>query len=257
MKSIRLSAPAEDALHVARVNSLGFLASGLSHELLQPLSAIVGFAEGTLRRLRAQQADVGDVLYALEEIVSRAHSAGDILNRLRSLVQKRPYVESKLSLAGLVEEVLSLHESRMRLSQIHARFEFTSDLPASRGDPVQIKQVLLNLVSNALDAIEERNSGERLVTVRTRLDQDSELETTIADTGRGMTKQQLSKLFTPYFSTKSHGLGVGLTISKTIIEAHGGRLWGQPNSERGMTFGFTLPVLRRENRASIPTTPSM
>jgi PAS domain S-box-containing protein len=232
--------------HVARVSTMGELAASLAHELNQPLTAILSNAQAALRFLASKPADHGEVREILEDIVKDNSRAGEVIRRMRALVKKEELGLSSLNLADAIGEVVSLIHSDAVLRNVRVRFDVNPDLPHVRGDKIQLQQVLLNLLLNAFDAMKDCPADQREVLVKTELDGPDMVRTSISDHGVGLTSDKLEKIFQPFHTTKREGLGMGLSISRSIIEAHGGRLWAENNNGRGATFHFTVPLERRD-----------
>jgi PAS domain S-box-containing protein len=235
--------------HVLRVTSMGEMAAGLAHEINQPLSAIANYAQGSVRRLRANPADVGPVLAVIDDIAAEALRAGEIIRRLRSLIRKEAPRQDWVDVNEVVGEVVRLLEPETRQHGVTVRVYADVQLPTVVVDRIQIEQVILNLVRNAVDAMLEV-SGRRELVIRTAAAGGDWVELSVRDTGPGLTAGVLERLFDPFFSTKPAGLGMGLSISRTIIEAHHGRLWVTSPAGGGADFHFTLPVPPRVALAS-------
>ncbi|MGH7788420.1 MAG: sensor histidine kinase [Candidatus Binatia bacterium] len=227
--------------HVLRLSTMGEMASGLAHEINQPLAAIVNYAQGSSRRLRNDASEVAAVLPVVDAIAAEALRAGEIIRRLRNMVRKEAPRQDWFDLNALVVETLHLLEPEARQRGVLLRTELAPDLPAVMGDSIQIEQVLLNLVRNAIEALADV-SGRSEVLVVARLVSGEALELSVRDTGPGLPADAPDRVFDAFFSTKSGGLGMGLSISRTIVEAHHGRLWATPNAEGGTTFRLTLPI---------------
>lgn len=229
-----------DLAHVLRLSTMGEMASGLAHEINQPLGAIANYAQGCVRRLRAGTADVATLLPIVEEIGGEALRAGEIIRRLRDLIRKDTGRLSPADVNHLVRESVRLIEPEARARGVALRLDLTPDLPAVSCNDIQIEQVLLNLLLNGVEAVEASGNGDRALAVRTALEGNA-IQVAVVDSGVGLPEPP-ADVFAPFYSTKSTGLGMGLSISRSIIEAHGGRLWGARNPDRGSTFRFTLPA---------------
>jgi len=226
--------------HVSRVSMMGQLASALAHELNQPLGAILRNAEAAELFLRASPPDLQEVCAILADIRKDDQRAGDVIDRMRALLQRREFQWSDLDLNALVEDVAGLLRTDAEARRVKVSLELALPAPV-RGDRVQLQQVMLNLILNAMDAINGCDAGKRAVTVHVRRMAEW-AEVAVSDTASGIPEENLKRLFEPFFTTKPTGLGLGLAISHTIIEAHGGRLWAENNPAAGATFRFTLPV---------------
>jgi PAS domain S-box-containing protein len=226
--------------HVLRVGTIGEIAAGLAHEINQPLGAIANYAQGCARRLRTGASETA-LLPIIEEIAGEALRAGAIIRRLRDLVRKKSPPPERLDLNGLVRESARVIEPEARQFGIRVRLDLTPDLPPVTCDGIQIEQVLLNLLLNGIEAVQASGNGERTIAVTTAPLGDAAVEVAIRDSGVGLPAPP-TDVFAPFFSTKPSGLGMGLSISRSIIEAHGGRLSAARNADRGSTFRFTLPM---------------
>jgi PAS domain S-box-containing protein len=226
--------------HFARVSTMGEMASGLAHELNQPLTAVVNYAQGALRRLRSGGGADEKVLNAIERATEQAHRAAKIIRRLASFVQKREPRRSSCNLNDAVREVVSFLEADAREQAVRIDLDLSVDLPGLLADNIQIQQVILNLVRNGIEAMSEMTVAERVLGIRTSVAGDA-VEVAVCDRGPGLTPDMQERVFTPFYTTKSRGMGMGLSISRSIIDAHGGRLWAASNPDRGNTFHFTLP----------------
>jgi PAS domain S-box-containing protein len=232
-----------ELVHVCRLSTMGEVATGMAHELNQPLSAIVNFANGCSRRLQSNVGERRELVDAMGQITTQAQRASEIIRRLRALVGKQPPIRSRVDLNHLVREVCSFVEfdtSKMDLA-IELDLE-PGEIPVDV-DLVQIEQVLLNLVRNALDALNEVPARTRRLTVRTLL-AGEDAEVAVRDTGPGIEPDRLQSLFEPFFTTKDSGMGMGLPISQTIVENHGGRIWAEADPKGGAVFFIRLPVVR-------------
>jgi PAS domain S-box-containing protein len=232
-----------DMAHLLRVSTMAQMASGLAHELNQPLGAILNYAGMCLSQLGSRDVSTERLGDALREVMNETRRADAIIKRMRDFVRKqRPRAQS-IDLNQLAEQVRSLMQFELRRRKIRCVMELATDLRPAIADPVQIEQVLVNLVYNALEAIDQGPSSARQVTIRTALDMPTtQAYITVADTGPGISLENLKRLFEPFFSTKPEGLGMGLNISRSIVESYGGRLSAAPGPRGGMQFSFTLPL---------------
>ncbi|HXV81161.1 MAG TPA: ATP-binding protein, partial [Candidatus Binatia bacterium] len=227
--------------HVARISTMGELAASLAHELNQPLTAILSNAQAALRFLSSRPADIEEVREILQDIVKDNSRAGEIIRRLRSLVKKEVSEFASVDMTSLVREVAALVHSDAILLNVTLAVETADGLPAVQGDKVQLQQVVLNLLLNAFDAMKECASAERQVKLWVERNA-GEIQTAVSDCGPGLSGDKLDKIFEPFYTTKREGLGMGLSICRSIIEVHGGQLWAENNSDRGATFYFTVPI---------------
>ncbi len=234
--------------HALRVSTIGELAAGLAHEINQPLAAIVSYAKGCARRIRSGGGTPGDLLGAVEEIAAQAVRADQIVRRLRDFVRKQDPRRERVDPNHLVREAVRLVASEGRERQIALRLDLAPDVAAVWADGIQIEQVILNLVRNAFEAMQTVDVADRGLVVRTAPSGEAAVEIAVTDAGPGLTPEHADAVFDPFFTTKPDGLGIGLAISRSIVEAHGGRLWATPNPQRGTTFHFTVPIDDRGHR---------
>jgi PAS domain S-box-containing protein len=228
--------------HVGRLSTMGQLASSLAHELNQPLTAILSNAQAGSRFLAAVPPDLAEVRGALEDAAQDAKRAGEVIRQLRALVRRDEPVMAPLELNRVIVDVVRMLHSDMLIRKVQVSLELDPGLSVVNGDNIQLQQLLLNLVLNAFDAMKDAPEDRRTVILRTRqLDADS-IRAEVSDLGTGISPDRLVNLFEPFRSSKRDGLGLGLSISHSIVEAHRGRLWAENNSDRGATFYFTLPV---------------
>lgn len=228
--------------HLSRVTMLGELSGSLSHELNQPLTAILSNAQAALRFLANDQGDIDEVRLILEDIVSEDKRAGEIIRRLRLLLKKGEVNLQPLNMNEVVQDALKLIRSDLMNHGITLRAELDEAIPAVSGDRVQLQQVLLNLIINASDAMSGVPTEGRQLLVRTMLAPADGVQVSVVDNGSGIPPEALQRVFEPFFTTKSLGMGLGLAVCNTIIVAHHGRLWAVNNIDRGATFCFALPV---------------
>jgi C4-dicarboxylate-specific signal transduction histidine kinase len=232
----------EELAHVARLNTMGEMASSLAHEINQPLTAIVGYTRSCLRRLRSADWSADELVDPLEKAAAEAKRGGEIIRRLRKLVRKRESERLLFDVNEAAREVLAMIEPEARAKGATLQSNLTKDPLLVMADRVQVGQVILNLVRNGLEAMNDQDQHERQLTFETAAGDAGTIEVAVADCGPGGSIRDLDRLFEPFYSTKPEGLGLGLAISRTIIETHGGRLTAQPNSCGGLTFRFTLPA---------------
>jgi PAS domain S-box-containing protein len=228
--------------HVARLSTLGEMTSGLAHELNQPLCAITTYAQTCLHIVNGDDCSPGRVRYGLEQIVKQAGLASAIFRRLRDFSRKGEIRSEPVCMAKVVKEVLDFvtAEAHQKLVKLHHRVP--ADVPNTMGDAIQIEQVLLNLVRNAMDAVVELEETRRHIFLSAQKQRDGWLTMEIRDRGRGCPADMADRLFEPFVTSRKEGLGIGLSISQGIVEAHGGRLWLAKNSKTGAVFRFTLPT---------------
>jgi PAS domain S-box-containing protein len=229
--------------HVQRVSAMGAMATSLAHELNQPLAAIVNYAHGCIHRLRSGATNTDELLTALGHIASEGNRSGEIIRRVREYLRKGKPIRARSDINHIVREAVELASPEARQRDIALHLELTEGLSPVLADAVQIEQVVLNLVHNAIEAIDGAQSPQREVTVRTRPDPKNGVEVIVRDTGPGLPVRNSDRLFEPFFTTKSSGMGMGLSISHSIIEAHGDRLRVKSNLDGGAVFHFALPAV--------------
>ena len=229
----------EQLVHVARVSTLGEFTAALAHELNQPLAAAQAYAEGSLELLRNGEAASHRIGPALQGIVAEMARAGEVIRRLRNLVKRRPTRRTATDLNRLIQEVVWIVAPGLRQRDVLLDVRLASDLPPVSADAVQIQQVLLNLVQNGVDSV-TAHDGRRRIVIATRAAGDH-CSVEVEDSGPGIPAAVRQHIFEPYFSTKTEGLGLGLTISRTIVEAHGGQLEIDAGRAEGCLVRMTLP----------------
>ena len=229
--------------HANRISMMGELAATLAHELSQPMTAIMSNAQAATRFLDRSSPDLDEVREILREIAEEDARAGEVIRRMRTLVKKERASFQPLNLNEILHEVVWLLRNDAMIRKVGIELQLDPYLPAVGGDRIQLQQVVMNLLLNAFDAIAESSSENRTVLVETS-QHDAEIQVTVRDCGAGITPETLEHLFQPFNSSKRNGLGMGLSISRSIVGLHGGRLWGDNNSGPGATFSFTLPVVQ-------------
>ena len=243
---------AEEALHqaqielarVTRVTTLGELTASIAHEVNQPLAAIIADASACLQWLSADRPDLDSVREALAAMIKDGERAADVIGRIRALLSRSRVDPEPCDLAGIVHEVLPLVAPEMGRHGIVLQTALAPELTPVLGDRIQLQQVLLNLLVNAAEAMRETPPERRRVVVRSTAecgDDGAWAVLAVEDAGVGFREQDEARLFEPFYTTKPSGLGMGLSISRSIIERHGGRLWATPNPDHGATFHFALP----------------
>ncbi len=232
-----------DLVHVSRLCTMGEMAAGLAHELNQPLAAIVSYTQGCVRRIASNNSDPSELLGAMKQVTLQAQRAGEIIKHLRSFVSKGELQRTTVQANTMVREVLSMAKIDVRRHQVTVRLRLIDNLPTLHVDMIQIEQVILNLVRNGMEAMNATDPEERELSMRTFLNDKGDVQFSTSDAGEGISDDlDPDKVFDAFFTTKKEGMGMGLAISRSIIEAHGGRLWAERNPDRGTTFHFTLPV---------------
>lgn len=227
---------------VARLNTMGEMASGIAHELNQPLSAISNFADGCMRRIRRGNATHESLVEALEQICHQTDRAGQIIRHMRNFARKWEPVWAAVDVNGVIQEVWGFLEPEARQNCTVIRLDVVGGLPPVRGNHIELEQVIVNLVRNAVEAMTDPSVKVREITVSTRLRESRHIEVRVADTGPGVSPETANQVFDPFYTTKASGMGMGLSISRSIIEAHGGRLWLATTEVAGACFIFTLPA---------------
>jgi PAS domain S-box-containing protein len=229
----------EHLAHMARLSTMGEMAAGIAHEINQPLTAISAYAQGSVRLLENGQADVQTLREPLEKIATQAVRAGEVIRRLRSFINKSASELELINANELVSEVVQLAEVDAHRHGIPVYLHLAEQVPAVRVDTVQIQQVILNLIRNALEAMDETPRERVRVDVYTQRESDGKVSVRVVDTGSGLSEDALKQVFAPFFTTKAAGMGMGLSISETIVTAHGGHL-SVSNNANGMGATFTL-----------------
>jgi two-component system, LuxR family, sensor kinase FixL len=228
--------------HVARMSMMGELTASLAHELNQPLGAILNHAGAAQCFLATNPAKMKEVQESLGDITNAAQHAAEVIRRLRALVRKEQPDFAPVDLGSVIHDVVLLVHGDAALHKIRVSVEADSGLPPVQGDKIQLQQVVLNLLMNAFDAMRDCPATERNVVVRAEMEGTRIIKVSARDRGTGLSAGNLDRIFRPFFTTKREGLGMGLSISRAIIEAHGGRLWAENNPDRGATFYFTVPL---------------
>jgi signal transduction histidine kinase len=221
---------------------MGEMVASIAHEVNQPLAAVVTNGNAALRWLHAAVPNLGEARTAIQRIVKEGNRASDVIGRIRALLKKKPPQMSALSINELIREVLTLARHEIQRREVSLRTELAEDLPVITGDPVQLQQVVLNLVLNAIEAASAKSEGPREVLLTSRHPEENGIVVAIHDSGLGIDPKDIDQLFKPFFTTKATGMGMGLSISRSMIESHGGRLWAEPRSGPGATFEFSLPA---------------
>jgi two-component system sensor kinase FixL len=238
----RHRAALEAAGHASRASTLGEMASGLAHELNQPLGAIANYAEGCLVELERDAPDLDALRETHRKLLATTLRAGAVVKRVRRFVTRRPLDPGPFGAARLLAEVAEIMADEARRRGITLRVGAVSDLPLAWGDPVQIQQVLINLVRNACEAIDASETSARQVVLAAERPSPGTVQFRVTDDGEGIAAEQLGRVFDPYFSTRAEGMGMGLAISRTIVEAHQGTLAVESRPGAGTTFRFSLPA---------------
>ena len=231
-----------DLAHVTRVTTLGELTASIAHEVNQPVAAMMINANAGLRWLAAEPADLEEARLAFGNIVENARRAREVIDGIRALAKKVLPSKQRLDVNEIILEVIALTRSEVHRSRVVLRTGLFSGLPPISGDRVQLQQVVLNLIMNAIEALNEVSEGPRELLVATGKNGSNGVFVAVSDSGPGLDAELISRIFDAFYTSKSHGLGMGLAISRSIIEAHGGRLWAASNVPRGAVFQFSLPA---------------
>jgi C4-dicarboxylate-specific signal transduction histidine kinase len=248
--------------HVTRVTALGEMTASIAHEVNQPLAAVVTNANASLRWLSGESPNLAEAREAIRRIIRDGNRGGEIIGRIRALAKKAPPKKDWLDLNEAIGEVVAMARSEVQRNRVLLQTKLANDLPLILGDKIQLQQVILNLLMNAVEAMSGAGEGPRELGVNSEKVADIHGEpkeeryqnrglvdtewthvlVTVRDSGPGLDPQRLNRLFDAFYTTKPQGLGMGLAISRSIIEAHGGRLWAKANTPYGALFQFTLPI---------------
>jgi PAS domain S-box-containing protein len=227
---------------VTRVTTLGELTASIAHEVNQPLAAVVANAEACLRWLNRATPDLDAVRRSVEWVIDDGNRASEVIRRVRALANKADIEKAPLDINDVVREVITLVQRELFSHRVSVRMVLAPALPMIMGDRVQLQQVIINLVMNGIEAMQSVTDRPRELAIRSREDEPQQVLLSVTDCGVGISAEDADRLFTAFFTTKSSGMGMGLSICRTIMEAHGGRLWATANIPHGATFQFTLPV---------------
>jgi PAS domain S-box-containing protein len=227
---------------VSRLTTMGELAASIAHEVNQPLTAVTNNGSACLRLLANRRLEPDVLRRALEEIVADGTRASAVIARIRGFIKKAPAEKTELDVNEVIQEVLALAGHELHKNQILVDCELANTLPLVRADRIQLQQVLLNLTMNGIEAITGVTNQPRILGLESRIDESGDVLVEVRDSGAGL-GLEADRLFTPFFTTKANGMGMGLPISRSLIEGHGGRLWASPNSPHGAVFSFTLPAV--------------
>jgi two-component system sensor kinase FixL len=227
--------------HLARVSSLGELASSLAHELNQPLTAILSNAQAAQKFMDSANANSAELREALADIILDNCRASEVIQKIRTMVRKGDMEFRPVEIGSLVRNVALLVHSDAMAREVRTRFDIAEHPPMVFGDNVQLQQVVLNLLLNAFDAVKECDPADRMIETTVREEVGGGIRITVKDRGHGLTVDKMNKIFRPFFTTKPQGLGLGLSISRTIVTAHGGQLWAENNEDKGASFHIALP----------------
>lgn len=228
--------------HVFRLSSMEEMASGMAHEISQPLAAIVNYTRGCVRHLENTAHDRDQLRSIMEKAAAQAERAGEIVQRLKNFFCKGQLVKTPCKVNNIIRETVSLLKNELTTSKTKMDFDFDKDIPVIFVDKIQIQQVILNLIQNAIDAMNEYQVKNKRIHINSKISSNDMIDVTITDTGPGFSKEVVNKVFMPFFTTKAHGRGMGLAICRSIIEAHGGQFTINPNTNNNSWIRFSIPL---------------
>ncbi|MHC4266011.1 MAG: PAS domain S-box protein [Planctomycetota bacterium] len=233
--------------HASRLITAGELTTGLAHELNQPLCAVTNYADACSILLNAKVINIMKVRDVIKAISKQANRAGDIIKHMRKLVRKHEPTRTKVHINDIIQEVLKLEAAEANQQNVDIKVRLAKDLPEVWLGVIEIEQVLMNLINNAFEAMVEVPIKKRKLEIQTSLTEDENILISIEDSGKGISEEEIEKVFDSFFTTKTNGLGIGLPLSRSIVEFHGGRMWVKPNGRKGAIFEFTLPLKGERN----------
>jgi len=242
-----LQATRAELARAARITTIGELTASIAHEVNQPLAAVVANADACVAWLSREHPDLAEARAAAERATEGATRASDVIARIRSLITKATPEKSPVQVNRVIEQTAILAEGQAARNHVAIELELSPDSPIVLGDSIQLQQVILNLVMNGIDAMTTVADRPRTLTLRSESQSSGHVRVLVQDSGIGLTDEVKNRLFEPFFTTRSKGMGMGLSISRSIIEAHGGRLWAASNGSGGATFQFTLPSEDRKS----------
>jgi signal transduction histidine kinase len=228
--------------YIQRVTTMGELAASISHEVMQPLGAAVTNAQAALRGLDAQPPDLDGVRQAVGGALKDGWRATEIIGRIRNLIKKEPLRKDALEVNEAIAELIPLTRGEVMKNNVSVQMQLAEGLPLIQGDRVQLQQVILNLIINAVEAMSGVSEGARALLIRTGKDASDRVLVAVQDSGPGLNPGSIERLFDSFYTTKPDGMGMGLSICRSIVEAHGGRIWATPNAGPGITVQLTLPI---------------
>jgi len=238
----------DERAHIARVLAMGEIAASLAHELNQPLSAIRTYAQAAQRFLDKDPAEPDEVSKALAGIIAGNRRAEEVITRIRMALKKEPVKQSCLDIKNIIQEVIVLLRRKADEEHTFLRLDFAKDLPPITGDRIQLQQVLFNLIINGIEAMKEQESSSHEIVIHASKEDSETVLISVRDSGIGINKKDIEKMFDAFHTTKANGMGMGLAISRSIVEDHGGRLLAAPNPDKGTTFSFTVPICTRKDK---------
>jgi two-component system sensor kinase FixL len=231
-----------ELVRVARLTTLGELTAAIAHEVNQPLTGLVSSGNACLRWLAGDVPNLKAARKSVERMISAGSRAGEVIRRIRALVGKAPPLRDRLNINDAITEVIALIRGEIQRNRISLRTKLSTDVPLVLGDRIQLQQVILNLILNAVEAMSDVSPQPRELSVSSAKDGSNGALVSVRDSGTGLDGTVLDRLFEAFYTTKAHGMGIGLAVSRTIVQAHGGRLWATPNVPQGAIFQFTLPA---------------
>lgn len=229
--------------HVFRLSTMEEMASGLAHEITQPLAAVINYTQGCVRYLQKENHDPAQIIEIMNKAVTQAQRAGEIIHRLKNFFCKGQLCKTSCIIPNLIRETIGLIRNDLTKSKTKIEFNFDKDIPVISGDWIQLQQVLLNLIQNAIEAMKPIDSKKRRISIQSKSVDKNSIEVIVTDTGPGFSKEMVHKVFEPFFTTKANGRGMGLAICRSIIEAHGGQFLINPNTTNQSWIKFTLPII--------------
>ena len=233
----------EELARVTRVSTVGELTASIAHEINQPLAAVATYAGAALLWLRHDPPNLERARDALRRTIHEGEHAGEIVSRVRALLKKAPPRTEAVDIDEVILEVLDLSRNELQRNGISIRTQLATGKPRVRGDRIQLQQLVLNLILNAVDAMSEPGGAPRELSISSRSEGANEILVEVRDSGHGLSPETMERIFDPFFTTKPDGMGMGLSISRSIVVAHGGRLWAMANEPRGAVFQFALPAV--------------
>jgi two-component system, LuxR family, sensor kinase FixL len=228
--------------HVSRLSSMEEMASGMAHEISQPLAAIVNYTQGCVRYLQNNQHEPSQIIEIMKKAVVQAERAGEVIHRLKNFFCKGQLFKTPCKINSLIRETVTLIRSDLNASKTKIDFDLSKDIQVISADKIQLQQVLLNLIQNAIEAMQDIDQRQRRILLQTKTLDENTIEITVKDTGPGFTKDMMHRVFEPFFTTKAHGRGMGLAICRSIIEAHGGQFMINPNTNNHSWIRFVMPI---------------
>ena len=238
----------DERAHISRVLAMGEIAASLAHELNQPLSAIRSYAQAAQRFLDNDPSEPDEANKALTGIIAGNRRAEEVIKRIRMALKKEPFKLSCLDVKDMIQEVIMLVCRKADEQNIFLRLSFAKDLPPIFGDCIQLQQVLFNLIINGMEAMPDTGFGLREIVVHASREKSGTVKISVKDGGAGIDEKQRDILFDAFYTSKPEGMGIGLSISRSIIEDHGGRLWATRNPDKGSTFFFTVPICDEDGK---------